>query len=189
MDWHHDASRVGRRWRSALPPSAWKRLRVAVATEGCERARSVLSRCGGSRRIGTWPCVRCTRGTTPRGHIVTVEKLLSAWGLEKRCYFAPRRVTPSGAGGDSLTTASTREPEIVSRALTAPSFGTRAPSSVPSSFAKRMRLLMRSGLIAGITPTSIRRGSGQGCLELVFSLPVGDTSDIAGGVCERKAGC
>ena len=41
-----------------------------------------------------------------------------------------------------------------------------------------MRLLIASGLIAGITPTSMRRGSRQGILAGVFSAP--DGADAVG---------
>ncbi len=52
-----------------------------------------------------------------------------------------------------------------------------------------MQSLISSGLIAGTTPTSMRRKSGQGCLEGVFSRLDGDTCALADTVPAPKADC
>jgi hypothetical protein len=91
-------------------------------------------------------------------------------------------------------TASMSEPENDNKASTAPSFGTKDDTAARSVFVKRTRLLMRFGLIRGITPMSIRRGSAQGYLGLVSSRPDGATSECeakmeSGTVCEQKVDC
>ena len=53
----------------------------------------------------------------------------------------------------------------------------RAPTYRAPSFAKRMQSLMQSGLIAGITPTSIAQRSHQRILAFVSSWPAGDGAD------------
>lgn len=64
----------------------------------------------------------------------------------------------------------------------APCSETKGHISVRNSFARRTRLLIASGLIAGITPTSIARRSPQRTLDFAFSKPAG------GDAGERRAG-
>jgi hypothetical protein len=90
-------------------------------------------------------------------------------------------------------TALMSEPANGNKASTAPSFGTKDDTAARSVFVKRTRWLMRCGLIRGITPMSIRKGSSQGYLGLVFSPPDGSTcesgGEMAGGIGhEQKAG-
>lgn len=80
-------------------------------------------------------------------------------------------------GGNSQMTASTSALANDSVESTAPFSETRAATKVPSSFAKRMRLLIASGLVKGITPTSIRRGSHQGILASAFYELAGGGAD------------
>jgi hypothetical protein len=60
---------------------------------------------------------------------------------------------------------------------TAPSLGMKERIAARTSYAKRTQLLMRSGLIAGITPTSQRRKLGQGTLDIASSRPDGNDAD------------
>jgi hypothetical protein len=85
-------------------------------------------------------------------------------------------------------TALMSEPENDNKASTAPSFGTKDDTAARSVFVKRTRLLIASGLIAGITPTSIRNGSGQGWLALASLPPDGSTPDAEADECVQRAG-
>jgi len=66
-------------------------------------------------------------------------------------------------------TASTNEQGSGSKVSTAPFSATKANGVVLILSAKPMQSLINSGLIAGITPTLIRRGLRQGILAGVFS--------------------
>ena len=59
-------------------------------------------------------------------------------------------------------------------ALTAPFSVMKARTKAPSSYAKRMQLLIASGLVAGITPTSVRKGLNQLTLDFALSRQDGD---------------
>jgi hypothetical protein len=60
---------------------------------------------------------------------------------------------------------------------TAQSLGMKERIAARASYVKRIRLLIASGLIAGITPTSIRKRSPQGTLDFALSRPGGN--DVA----------
>jgi hypothetical protein len=83
---------------------------------------------------------------------------------------AQSRETPALSGADSSMTAG-------KKASTALSSATRASTYRHPSFAKRMQSLMQSGLIAGITPTSIAKRSPQRTLAIASSWL--DGSDAA----------
>jgi hypothetical protein len=107
----------------------------------------------------------------------------------KSSCLGPRAVVRSLFGGDFEMTASTCEPDGHRKGSTARRSGESKLVAARTLFGRRMRLLIVSGLIAGITPTSIRKGSRQGYLAHVFSLPDGDTSGTEVAACERKAAC
>ncbi|WP_197483789.1 hypothetical protein [Ralstonia mannitolilytica] len=88
----------------------------------------------------------------------------------KKSSYEPAREMPSSPGESSKTT-------VGSKASIAPSSGTSHDTAVRNSFAKRMRLLIASGLIAGITPTSIAKRWPQGTLDFAFSQPDGNDAD------------
>jgi len=71
-------------------------------------------------------------------------------------------------GETSTTTAASKE-------STVPYSATKAATGAATSYAKRMKLLIASGLIAGITPTSIRKRSAQRTLD--FALLPHDGGD------------
>lgn len=73
-------------------------------------------------------------------------------------------------GENSKTTAVRKE-------LTAPFSATSQPTLVVNSYAKRMRLLIESGLVKGIIPTSKRKGSGQLTLDVVLRQPGGSDAE------------
>jgi hypothetical protein len=64
--------------------------------------------------------------------------------------------------------------EAESAVSTAPYSETKAPSDPQNLYAKRIKLLIESGLVAGITPTSVRQRSDQQTLDFVSSKPVGN---------------
>lgn len=54
---------------------------------------------------------------------------------------------------------------------------TSRPTLVQNSFVKRMRLLTQYGLVKGIIPSSMRRGSGQLTLDAVLLRPDGGSAE------------
>ena len=90
--------------------------------------------------------------------------------LEKKSCSEPRAETPSLCGGTLSTTQASKE-------SIAPRSETKAGIGPATSYAKRIRLLIASGLIAGITPTSIRERSAQRTLDFVLSQPDGVGAD------------
>jgi hypothetical protein len=80
----------------------------------------------------------------------------------KKSFSEPSTQMPCSLGDGSLMTAANAE-------STAPFSETKAHTLVANSYAKRIRLLIASGLIAGITPTSVRKRSNQATLDFAFS--------------------
>jgi len=74
-------------------------------------------------------------------------------------------------------TVSTSAQENGSKASTAPSFGTKAPRAAQTLSDRLTPLLLRAGLIAGITPTSIRRGSRQRYLDIASDAQDGSDAE------------
>src|SRR5215207_3630943 len=110
------------------------------------------------------------RDITPPTSTPTVESDGNSSDLEKRsCCEQPTQM-PYSSGESSLTIAAKQE-------STAPSSETKGYVRVRNLYAKRIRLLMSSGLIAGITPTSIRKRSGQQTLDFAFCKPVGEGAE------------
>ena len=62
-------------------------------------------------------------------------------------------------------------------ASTARRSGTKGRIKARNSYVRRMRLLIASGLIAGITPTSTRNGSSQRILAFASSEQVGSDAE------------
>lgn len=89
--------------------------------------------------------------------------------LAKNSCFELTMAEQCSSGADSLTTASTNALATASPESTAPSSETRVSTYQAPSFAKRMQLLMRRGLIAGITPTSTAKRSPQRILVFASS--------------------
>lgn len=127
----------------------------------------------------TFRVLLCTNGITQRIGTVTGENGNYLQDQEKKSCSEPHQQTLFGCGDDSSTTASTTAPESDKQGLTVPSSETNQASKAANSFAKRTRLLMRCGLIAGITPTSIRKTLGADCQAHVLFPLGGDTSGEA----------
>jgi len=81
---------------------------------------------------------------------------------ERKLYSEPKKETPSLCGETFSTTPDRKE-------LIAPPSATKAATDPATSYAKRIRLLMSCGLIAGMTPTSTRKRSAQQTLDFAFS--------------------
>lgn len=91
----------------------------------------------------------------------TEEKESCSLGQEKNLCYEPGRETQCLFGVGSLT--------ILDNAGSTVQFsGTSQTLKAVNSFEKRMQLLLKSGLIAGIIPLSMRKGSGQITLEHVL---------------------
>ena len=131
---------------------------------------------GGSQKTATLTASQCMNAITQPIDTPTdaSENCLSAQGKRLSC--EPSELMPYGSGASSSMTADRME-------LTAPCSETKASTGVVTSFEKRMRLLIASGLIAGITPTSTRVGSPQVTLDFAFSRQGGNDAGI------RKADC
>ena len=90
-------------------------------------------------------------------------------GPEKKLSFAQRQAMQCLCGAGSSTAA-------VNAVLTAPYSEMKAQSNPVNSYNKRIKLLIESGLVAGITPTSIRQQSSQQTLDFVLSKRGGNGS-------------
>jgi hypothetical protein len=94
------------------------------------------------------------------------DAMTSSSGQDESSCYALSVATPFSLGESSSMTADRK-------ASTAPSSGMSRNTAARISYAKLTRLLMQSGLIAGITPMSIRRRSVQQTLAFVLSAPAG----------------
>jgi hypothetical protein len=106
---------------------------------------------------------------------------------EKRLCCAQHAATPSLFGGDSLMTASTCEQESDRAASTARHSETNQGCSLPTLYARRAQSLLIAGLIAGITPMSIRKRFGADCRDAAFLPLDGDMSESEAGESEPEA--
>jgi len=87
--------------------------------------------------------------------------------------YEPSVQTPCSSGA-SLSTDAQVKPESTAR-----SSETSQRIKARNSYVKRIKLLMSSGLIAGITPTSVRNRSNQKTLDFAFSKQAGIGSNNA----------
>ena len=114
--------------------------------------------------------LRCTNATTQPTDTPMDESEFSLSVQVKNSSSEPNEPMPSLSGDDSSMT-------VVSKVSTVLSSETKASTNRPNSFDKRMRLLIASGLIKGITPTSMRNGSRQGILATAFYELDGSDAD------------
>lgn len=117
--------------------------------------------------MATLICWNFTDGTIP---VVEWAKSVSLSGRERRLCSEPSEQTPCLFGVDSSTMADNKE-------STAPYSETKDATDQANSFDKRAQLLIASGLIAGITPTSIRKRYGQAILDFASSRQDGGAAD------------
>ena len=108
--------------------------------------------------------------TIPATDTQTSASALYSSAREKRSCCELAEPMPCSSGETSLTTADKRE-------STAPCSEMKESIKVRNSYGKRIRLLIASGLIAGIIPTSERRRSSQQTLDFAFSWLDGDDAE------------
>lgn len=126
----------------------------------------------------TETALTCTRATTRAMSTPTPESASCLLALATNSCCAQSAATLALSGASSLTTASTSAPAGHKRESTARSSETRASTYRHRSWSQRMQSLISSGLIAGITPTSIAKRSVQVTLGFASSQPGG--ADAAG---------
>lgn len=160
----------GSRLRSEIETAAKKpRSAVIAATDPlCPFLQS-----GGSPKTATAPALSCTDDTTLGSESPASAAKLNSSDPERRSFCEPSEPTPCSSGESSSTEADSRE-------STAPSSAMSQRTAAQNSFARRTRLLTDYGLVAGITPTSARKTSGQTTLDFVSSPPAGDGAEPQG---------
>lgn len=135
-----------------------------------------MNRSGGSPRKATLTASRCMSVITVAIDTATAANDDSSSGQEKNLSCEPNMLMPCGSGDTSTTTPANR---VSTARYSATSRAIRARAL----YAKRIRLLIASGLIAGITPMSTRRGSPQKTLDFAFSKQAGASAE------KLKAAC
>jgi hypothetical protein len=106
---------------------------------------------------------------------------------EKISFCEQHPATLFSSGEPFAISASTSEQDCPKRGSTAQRFAMLEKKRAATLYAKRIELLMSSGLIAGITPTSVRRTLKADCRALASSLLVGDTYEFMGAGRELSA--
>ena len=142
-------------------------MNLSAQAEGVGEADPFATgHCGGSRRMVTVPASPSTGVTTAPASLAARPPSLSAPASPSCC----ERPMPMlfSYGESSLMTRSRSK-----RASTARSSETRGRTSRPSLSDRLTRSLITSGLVSGITPTSIRQLSGQPIRVLAFGMPAG----------------
>jgi hypothetical protein len=109
-------------------------------------------------------------GTTARINTPMVESDNCSQAQAKKLSFAQKQAMQCLCGGGSSTAAA-------NAVSTAPYSETKARTDPATLYAKRMQLLIESGLVAGITPTSVRNGSNQTTLDFAFCRQGGSGSN------------
>ncbi len=111
--------------------------------------------------------LNCMKDITPHISTPTTASASSSSDLVKTLSSAQRQAMQCLCGDGSLTPAG-------NAASTAPYSETRVFIDPRTSYNKRIKLLIESGLVAGITPTSVRKRSPQQTLAFASSRPGGD---------------
>ena len=122
---------------------------------------------GGLRRMVTLIALNSMNDTTRLINTKTEDAGFCLLGQGKRSSSVPPKETPCSYGEDSKTT-------VANTASTVQCSAMKADTSAANSYARRMRLLIASGLVAGITPTSTRKRSPQATLDFALSPQDGD---------------
>ena len=112
------------------------------------------------------PVQLCIRGIIPAENMLMVGTALYFAAQERRWYYGHGEEMQCSCGENLLTTQDKKVSIARSSAMSL-SIG------AAYSFDKRARLLIASGLIAGVIPTSMRRALGQLTLDFVSSKPDG----------------
>jgi hypothetical protein len=120
---------------------------------------------------------KCISSIIPPSDTQTGESELSSLAPVKPSPLEPLTGTPSLFGESLSTTALTNELEKSSKALTAPCSETKVNTYQASLCDKLTPSLISAGLVRGTIPTSIRKRSHQGILDIAFFEPVGVDAD------------
>ena len=101
-------------------------------------------------------------------------------------FLEPRQEMLFLCGENSKMTALTKEPVSLKPGSIAQHSATKAQCEARNLFAKRMQLLISSGLVKGITPTSTRKKLNQSCQESVSGVLFGDMYESVKDASEPK---
>jgi len=148
----------------------------------CEPSKAVsgpLARCGGSRRTGIERASPSTDATTRRKS-QSAHPASSSAPVKPSCS-EPQTEMLFSCGDSSSTT-------VARKASTARSSGTKAGTSRRSLSDRLTASLITSGLVCGITPTSIRKLSGQPIRVLAFATLDGPGAAGPQGGCSSSKG-
>jgi len=122
-------------------------------------------------------------GTIPAVDIVTVDRGDYSADQAKNWYYELPRARHSLSGESLRMIVLTVGPATDNQASTVRRSGMRERTAAQNLYNKRMQLLIASGLIAGITPTSIRNGSDQRILDIaIYRLDGGDAAEPTAGL-------
>ena len=124
---------------------------------------------GGSQRTETLTASNSMSGTIVANGTPTDELVSNSSDQEKKSSSERLEETPFLFGENSSTTAD-------SKGSTARFSETSQYIAARNSYVRRIRLLIASGLIAGITPMCVRKRSSQLTLDFALSRPGG--SDV-----------
>ncbi len=119
----------------------------------------------------------CISNTIPQTNTQTEGSECSSSVPVKPLCFELMSETPSLFGENSLTTVSTRGQAKNSKALTAQCSATKAKTKVQTLSEKLTPLLISSGLVRGIIPTSIRKKYVHEIPDIVFLWLDGDGAE------------
>lgn len=128
-----------------------------------------MNRTGGSQKMETRRVSKCTNATTPLIDTPMVGKESSLLDPEKNLSCEVGEATPSLFGENSNASVSRSN-----TALTVPRSAMKEKSAAANSFDKRTRLLIASGLVRGVIPSSIRKESDRRIRATAFLWPDGD---------------
>lgn len=128
----------------------------------------VMGRFGGLRKTATDHAVISTGATTAAARASARQTFSSAPATRS---FSDQQLEMPFSSGVGRSTG-----ETAKLASNAPYSGTRVRISVPSLSDKLTRSLITSGLVCGITPSSIRLLSGQPIRVLAFDAPDGSAA-------------
>ena len=128
--------------------------------------------------MGTALVCRYMNNTILHTDIAMVEKENCSAAPERKSFCGLLPATLFLSGEDFETLASTSVLDCHRKASTAPRFATREKEKAATLYAKRIKLLISAGLIAGTTPTSVRQKLGADCREPASSLLVGDMYEL-----------
>jgi hypothetical protein len=175
---HQSGGRVMECSRSQ-PCADAKSARTEAEPSASDSNPFVTAPCGGSLRTATSACATSTGATTAAGSRAARRTSLSGRATRSSC--AQLVETLPLFGGAQSTGGTDR------KASNAPSSATRVRTSRPSLSDRLTASLITSGLVCGITPSSMRKLSGVTVEVLAFAMPDGARSGATASA--LKGGC